>query len=207
VPEEKEVSAGRGRLVRCPLCGAELKRGSLRLHAWNHVLDLRRLKLLDAGAGDGGGYWVEVAGTRIPFSATPEFLTRLALLIGGSRRLLLAARRRKKGGGERRREVALLELRLHAKKLKRLEGEVRRRRRKEVVAQFFDEKGGGVFVCRLCRRKFRGEVAAYQHAVASHREARFRADQAAARIAQQLGAPRCVLKMVFRERKEPPPLF
>jgi hypothetical protein len=200
VPEEKEVN---GRLVRCPLCGAELKRRSLRLHAWNHVLDLRRLKLLDAGAGDGGGYWVEVSGTRIPFSATPEFLTRLALLIGGSR---LPARRRRKGGGGRRREAALLKLRFHAKRLKRLESEVRRQRRREVVAQFFDEKGGA-YICRLCRRKFRGEVAAYQHAVASHREARFRADQAAARIAQQLGAPRCVLKMVFRERKEPPPLF
>jgi len=204
VPEEKKVNAGRGRLVRCPLCGAELKRRSLRLHAWNHVLDLRRLKLLDAGAGDGGGYWVEVAGTRIPFSATPEFLTRLALLLGGSRRL--PARRRRKGGGERSREAARLKLRLHAKRLKRLESEVRRQRRREVVDRFFDEKGGA-YVCRLCRRRFRGEVAAYQHAVASHREARFRADQAAARIAQQLGAPRCVLKMVFRERKEPPPLF
>ena len=204
MPEEKKVNAGRGRLVRCPLCGAELKRRSLRLHAWNHVLDLRRLKLLDAGAGDGGGYWVEVAGTRIPFSATPEFLTRLALLLGGSRRL--PARRRRKGGGERSREAARLKLRLHAKRLKRLESEVRRLRRREVVDRFFDEKGGA-YVCRLCRRRFRGEVAAYQHAVASHREARFRADQAAARIAQQLGAPRCVLKMVFRERKEPPPLF
>jgi hypothetical protein len=204
VPEEKEVNAGR--LVRCPLCGAELKRRSLRLHAWNHVLDLRRLKLLDAGAGDGGGYWVEVAGTRIPFSATPEFLTRLALLIGGNRRLLVPRRRGSGEGRRRRRRLALLRLRLHAKKLRKLESEVRRQRRRLVVAQFFDEKGGA-YICRLCRRKFRGEVAAYQHAVAAHREARFRADQAAARIAQQLGAPRCVLKMVFRERKEPPPLF
>jgi hypothetical protein len=201
VPEEVK-----GKRVRCPLCGAELERRSLRLHAWNHVLDLRRLKLLDAGAGEGGGYWVEVAGVRVPFSATPEFLAQLALLLGGNRQLPVVPRRRGSGEGRRRwRRLALLRLRLHAKRLRRLESEVRRLRRREVVAQFF-EADGGVFVCRLCRRKFRGEVAAFLHAVAAHREARFRADLAAARIARRLGAPPCVLRMVFRDRKEPPPL-
>ena len=203
----EEVKKGGKARVRCPLCGAELERRSLRLHAWNHVLDLRRLKLLDAGAGEGGGYWVEVAGVRVPFSATPEFLAQLALLLGGSRQLLeRLPRRRGSGEGRRRwRRLALLRLRLHAKKLRKLESEVRRLRRREVVTQFFDADGG-VFVCRLCRRKFSGEVAAFLHAVAAHREARFRADLAAARIARRLGAPPCVLRMVFRDRKEPPPL-
>jgi hypothetical protein len=194
----------KGGRVRCPLCGAELERRSLRLHAWNHVLDLRRLKLLDAGADEGGGgYWVEVAGVRVPFSATPEFLAQLAILLGGSQQLQLP-RRRGSGEGRRRwRRLALLRLRLHAKRLRRLEGEVRRLRRREVVNRFFSEEGGA-YVCRLCRRKFRGEVAAYLHAVAAHREARAYADLAAARIARRMGAPPCVLRMVFRDRKEPP---